>query len=259
MQSKKTYMILMISILVFFIVMFLTSSLPGILKNRNKATFIVGNHTIWAYQNQKWQSVTDIQEIQKLNWKSFQLYVNHENQGSYSLWHDDKWYAFDEEKNPFTIYDDFLAYDANYNVPFLPFTEEKVTDTMYVANVLKNHNISLSSKLTTATKISVDFDQDGELEDFYAISNAFSFDTPSDITFSFAFMVKKQMIYMIYEEILENDYFGACKPFYTGFLDADNTGDYELILSCGKYSAEEQLNILYKFSKDTFKIVISNE
>ena len=259
MQSKKTYIVLIVILFVFFIVMFLAFGLQGILKNRLESTLIVGNHTVWTYHNQKWQTITDINEIKKMNWQLFELNTNHENRGTYYLWHDDQWYAFDKEKNPFSIQDNFIAYKANYDMNVLPFTEEKIKDTMYVANVLKQHNISLSSKLTTNTQVSIDFDQDGEKEDFYAVSNAFSLDSEPDTIFSFAFMVKNQTIYMIYEDVRNTNFYEACKPFFTGFLDANHNQKMELILSCGGYSITEQKNTLYEFQENAFKIVISNE
>ena len=71
-------------------------------------------------------------------------------------------------------------------------------------------------------------------------------------------MVKNNSIYMIYEDIRNNDYFNACKPFFTSFLDVDSNEQYEVIFSCGKYSMEEQVNTLYQFSENTFKVLISN-
>lgn len=259
MQNRKIYVVLIICILVFFAVMFLSFSLPNILKNRFQTTLIVGNHTVLSYRDQKWNLITDWKEKQELNWKKFQVYMDNEKKGEYYLWHDDKWYAFDDEKNSIPMVDNFLAYDANYDVSVLPFKEEKIQNTMYVANVLKKYHISLSSKLTNATLVSVDFDHDGIVEDFYAVSNAFSLENEPETVFTFAFMVKNETIYMIYEDVRTEDYFGACKPFFTSFLDADNDQNYELIFSCGRYSVEEQLDVLYEFSKESFKKVISNE
>lgn len=260
MENKKVYIVLIVFLFVFFFVMFISFGVPNLKKDKLKAILIVGNHSIWNYANQRWNSITNPSEMKELNWQKYHLFAQYENKGRYSLWYDDnEWYAFDEEKNSYSLGSPFFAYTSNYDITVYPYHEEKVTDTKYIANVLKNHNISLSSKLTTSTKISLDFDQDGIKEEFYAVSNAFSLEEEPSVVFSFAFMVKENAIYMIYEDVRENDYFGACKPFYTGFLDIDRDNVSELVLSCGHYSVENQTDSLYQFTNQMFKKVISNE
>ena len=64
---------------------------------------------------------------------------------------------------------------------------------------------------------------------------------------------------MIYDDVLEDDYFGACKPYVTSFLDVNQDQSYEVIFSCGRYSVEEQIHIMYEFVQNAFKVVISNQ
>ncbi len=235
--------------------MFIAFGIQNMIQSGREVTLLVGDHTVWKYQDQRWDNVSSFQD---LNWKKYRIYLNHENKGEYYLWYDDKWYAFDDDKNSFSLDGNLMAYIANYDLNVAYTVEDKITDTTYVSNVLKNHNISPSSQLTVSTKISFDFDQDGEQEDFYAISNAFALDFEPSVVFSFAFMVKNGSIYMIYEDVRTNDYFNGCKPYYTDFLDIDSDNQYEFIFSCGRYSMEEQIHILCQFSGDAFKTLISN-
>ena len=107
--------------------------------------------------------------------------------------------------------------------------------------------------------VSFDFDNDGKDEDFYVISNVFPLDFEPEMSFSIVFMVKDNNIYYIYNDVSKNNFTNGCKPFFTSFLDADNDGTYEFILSCGRYSISEQIDMLYKYSDDEFKILISNQ
>lgn len=57
----------------------------------------------------------------------------------------------------------------------------------------------------------------------------------------------------------ENRYENGCKPYLKGVMDVDNDSVYELIISCGKYSVEKPIDMLYKLTDDGFKILISNQ
>ena len=257
MQNKKIYIVLIVIILGFFLFMFFTFGAKNIIENDRKATFIIGENTVWTYDKLQWKNV-HINEMPSLNWQEYELYIDNQKIGDYYLWHDDKWYAFDQEKNPLTINGNLLAFQTNYNIGVASFTEEEMTNTLYAANVLKKYDISLSSKLTVSKKVSFDMDQDGIVEDFYMISNAFSIEEEPNKVFSFAFMVKNEQIYMMFEDVRTNSFYDACKPFINSFIDIDKDNRYEVLLGCGNYSIEEQKNVLYQFDNQ-FKVLISND
>ena len=259
MRKKSTYVVLLIILLVFFVVMFLTFGIKNIREGKYGVTLIVGDNTIWSYNNRKWNNITSSASVQKLNWEKYKVFENNEEKGEYSLWHDDKWYAFDDEKNAINIDGNLLAYRANFNMKVYPFKEEKIDSMDYVAYVLEENNISTSSKFTTSYKVHFDFDNDGVNEDFYLVSNAFPMDFDPETIFSLVFMVKDNQIYYIYNDVSENRSFNGCKPFFTSFLDVNNDNTYEFVLSCGRYSIEEQVDMLYQFEDGAFKIIISSQ
>lgn len=259
MRNKKTYIILLLVLIVFFVVMFLIFGVNNIRQSKYDTTIIVGDNTVWTYSNNRWLDLKTRSSIEALNWKKYNLYVNNEKLGNYYLWHDDKWYAFDDDKNAVVLDGELLAYRANFPVSILKYTEENITDRTYVDYVLEENNLSLSSQFTSFYKTSVDFDSDGEAEEFYVISNAFPIDFDPEMIFSIVFMVKNDTVYYIYNDISENRSFNGCKPYFTSFLDTNNDNEYELILSCGRYSTAEAVNMLYKFEEDSFKIAISNQ
>lgn len=258
MQDKKIYIVLIGIIIIFFVVAFFFLDFPSIKEKKLDLTIIVDNHATFQYYGQKWKSINS--EKQELNWNQFDVYLDGQKYGNYYLWWgDDSWQAFDDKKDPVQLEGQLLAYTSNYDIEVAPLQESSITDTSYIANVLKNHNISLSSKLTSSSKISLDFDKDGVVEDFYAISNAFSLNDKPNVVFSFAFMVKNQSIYMIYEDVRQDSFLAACKPYFSGFLDVNKDKKYEIILSCGKYSMQEPLAILYHFTNNGFEVLASNE
>lgn len=262
MINKKTYILLFIVLVVFLGVMFLAFGVNNIKKNTYDTTIIVGDSTIWTYNKKNWLNLRNKSSIAELNWKEFNIYLNNEKFGKYSLWYDDKWYAFDKNRNAVKMEGDMLAYRANFDLNVLQFSEEEITDRTYVDYVLEENNLSVDSQFSSSYKVSLDFDNDDNVEEFYLLTNVFPLDFIPDVLFSIVFMVKDGKVYYLYNGIRENrSLSNGCKPFFNTFLDADNDKTAELILSCAGYSVSGQTDMLYKFDKleDAFKIVISNQ
>ena len=259
MPSKKVYLTLIIIMVVFGLVMFLAFGVGNIRQENLESTIIVGDNTTWTYQKMKWVYVRKSSMIDQLNWTKFHVYENDFEVGNYYLWHDDKWYFFDEKKQAKSFNGKLFAYSSNYVMEPLSFQEEEVTDYASVYHVLQENGFSTSSQLSSLYKVSLDYDGDKEKEDFYIVSNAFPFDFEADVTFSFAYMVDDGEIYMLYQDISQNNGYNGCKPFYHSFVDTNSDGTYEIILSCGRYSADDQVDMLYQFQKGEFKLLISNQ
>ena len=62
----------------------------------------------------------------ELNWKKYHVFYDNEEKGEYYLWHDDKWYAFDDNRNAVKIDGSLLAISANFDVKVLPFQLEQL-------------------------------------------------------------------------------------------------------------------------------------
>ena len=261
MVSKKVYIVLLIIIAVFFAFMFLTFGVDNVKQNNYSSTIIVGNSTVWDYSNKNWVNVRATTSIEKLNWNKFLVYSNNEKIGEYSLWHDDKWYVFDDNKNSVKIDGDLLAISANFDVKVLPFQLEQLNnnDMKYVYAVLQKNNLSVENKFTSLGKVRVDFDNDGVVENFYVMSNVFATDFTHKMIFSIVFMIKDDSIYYIYNDISENRSYNGCKPYFNSFIDVNNDNKYEFILSCGKFGSNNQVDMLYEFEENAFKIAISNQ
>lgn len=259
MQSKKIYIILMVMLVVFFFVFFILYGIDEIKTKDDQATIIVGDNTVWQYQNKRWLNVEGITSFQDYNWHTFEVFQDNQKIGDYSLWYDDRWYVFDQDKNTISIEGNLLAYEANYDLSVSPFLEQKISDYKPVEKVLSRYGIDTSSKFSNSLQISFDIDQDGENEEFYLITNAFAIDFTPDVLFSFVFMVKNDEIYMIYENTEQTSIYNTCKPYFTSFLDVNRDHNYEIILSCGRYSIEKEIQWLYEFRNNQFKILISNE
>lgn len=259
MRKKKTYIIILIILALYFLVLYFTMGKENVEKEKYSTTIIVGDYTIWSLTGKNWMNLSSETSINKLNWNKYNVYMDNKKIGNYYLWKDDKWYIFDENKKAINQSGKMLAYISNHDIDILDYKEEQITDYSYVHQVLKENGISTSSLFTTNLQTKVDVDSDGTTETLYVISNAFALDYIPDTIFSIVFIEKNGMIEYLYKNIDQNRNFNGCKPYLNYILDVDKDQKYEIIISCGKYSAQKQLDMLYKQTENGFKIAISNE
>ena len=259
MKNRRRYIILLIILAIYVIIMYFIFGAPNVKKSKYTTTILIGDNTIWNYSNKKWLNIEDKEIIEELNWKKYTVYINNQKKGKYYLWHDDKWYLFNKNKEAVNVTGKLVAYRSNFDINVKDFKEEQITDYVYINKVLEENNLSTSQQYTTKSKTSIDIDSDGIYEDIYVISNVFALDFTPEINFAIVFMVKNDNIYYIYNDIDQNKGTNGCKPYLNTFLDIDSDKTYEIVLSCGKYSTQEPVDMLYKFESDKFKILISNQ
>ncbi len=258
-KGKLKYIIIIVVLVIYGVGMYLVFGISETKERKASTTILVGDFAVWNYSSRDWMNVSSQNLLSELNWQKFNIYVDNQYFGKYLIWQDDKLYLFDDDRKPVNYDGNLFAYKAGFDMNVLPFTVSDVTDYSYVKEVLLNHNLSPDSQFTLAQVASLDFDQDGVNEDFYTVSNAFADDFFPDKYFSFAFMVKDNRIYMLYEDVDTNDGVNGCKPSLYTIADFDNDNQYELILVCYKYSNQTPLAMLYEFGDQGFKIEISNQ
>ena len=260
MRKKRTYIVLIFILVLFALFMFFIFGRDYVKKSKYSTILIVGNNSVFTYDNKRWKKITSVNTLNDLSWKKYSVFVDKENIGDYYLSHDDRWYAFDDDKNAIKLDGDLLGIASNHDIIVVKLDDILVDNSdSIVQEVLLDNNLSLSSEFTSAYKNVFDFDNDGVDEEFYILTNAFPTTfTPTDY-FSIAFMVKNNKIYYIYNDFRTNELFNGCKPYYNTFLDIDNDKKYEFIFSCASFSENGRSDMLYKFSKDGFKILISNQ
>ena len=256
---KKIYVFLIVFILGIGVIMFLLFGLDSLKKEKYETALVVGDNTTWIYQNKRWMHVSSADRFVELSWQKYQVFDDNKSIGSYDLWHDDKWYIFDDQKNAIMPTGVWFAYKSNYNIETMNFTKEEFSEDEYVTSVLSSKDLPIDSKFTKAYKSSLDIDADGIIEDFYVISNVFSLNDHPEKVFSFVFMVKNNQIYYLYDDVRDYKVYAGCSPDIITFLDADADEVDELIVSCDQYSNLGRIDMLYNFDGESFKILISNQ
>lgn len=260
MPDKKVYFVLFIILIVFFFVMFLTFGVRNIQENEFSSVIVVGDDTTWIFNNRRWVNIRSSVSKKQMDGENFHIFDDNKEIGTYNIRYDERtWKVFDKSEKEVPINGNLLAFRGNYQLRVKKFQESKVTDYTYVKQVLSENGLSTNSKFTSISMVSIDYDGDSKEEDFYVISNAFPLDFETDNTFSIAFMVKDESIHYLYTDVTSVSSLNACKPYYRAFLDINYDNVYEVILSCGRYSASDRVDMLYHAEKDDFKLLISNQ
>lgn len=261
MNKKKRYVVILVILLVFTLIMYFAIGKENIKSGNRELTLIVGDNAVWNYDNRKWTHIDSNKTIESLSWLDYKVFINNKELGNYYLWYDDeKWYIFDSNKRAVTRNGPIIAYRGNYEISVKDFEIEEIRNIYYVEKLLKEKNLSTKNDYTVATETAFDIDNDGSNEKFYFVSNAFSMEqTPSKV-FAFVFMVKNNEIYPIYESAEQNDNnVNGCKPYLSAVIDLDEDNKYEIVVSCGRFSMEKPIDMLYKLTDNGFEILISNQ
>lgn len=256
-KGKFKYIVLILLLIIYAIAMFLAFGVDEMKEREASTTIVVGSGVVWNYSSRSWLNYNTPELLNKVNWNKFNVYVDNEKLGNYYIWIDDKTYLFDDNREAVNYQGNLFAYSADYLIDIIPFSVENIEDYTYVNQVLDKYNIT-DRQFTLANVSSIDFDQDGALEDFYIVSNVFAMDFFPDKYFSYVFMVDDEKIYMLYEDSDTNTGVNGCKPALYTVGDFDYDKDNELILSCNKYSNQTPVFMLYEFQNDAFRIEISN-
>ena len=262
MRSKKTYIILLIMLAIFALLMYFFIARKNIKEEKILSTIIVGNSSVFNYSGKRWVNVKSRSTIEKINWEFFKVYEDNKYLGEYKGWFDrTRWYYFDNKNNSINPTGKIFAYKSNSEITIDDYQEKEIdsSDKKYIDYVLEENELSTSSKFTSSYKVEIDFDRDNIIETFYVISNVFPTEFEPDIIFSIVFMVKDNNVYYLYKDIDDNKVNNGCKPYFNYFFDLNTDGVDELVLSCGKYSDNGIVDMLYKFENNEFKIKISNQ
>lgn len=259
-KKKKRYTVILVILIIYVLLMVLVLGKDTLIKSKDATTIIIGDNTIWNYSDESWLNITSSSTIDDISWLDYKVFLDNKELGNYYLWNDgNEWYIFDSNKNAVNKEGSIIAFRSNYDIKVKDFTTEEIRNYYHVDKVLEENDLSTSSKYTVSTEISIDIDSDGSKETLYFISNAFPLDFNPSKVFTFVFMVKNSEIYPIYKEIAQNNSVNGCKPYLSAIMDIDEDNTYELVVSCGRYSIQKPVDMLYKLTDEGFKILISNQ
>ena len=256
-KEKKVGIIIIIIILILFLILFFFFGGIDSFKNKkNQSIILVGNNTYWEYKDKKFYNITS--NVSSLYWKDYIVYINNKKYGTYKLWHDDKWYLYDKDRNYVSYDGSFLAISSNYDIKPVAYSLDNLSSDKYVKKVLSNNNIK-TNNFTVKNKVNIDIDNDSKKESIYLISNVLPIDKYENYRFSIVFMVKNDIIYTVFSDVQNESNSRGCKPYIDAFIDVDKDEDLEMIMSCGGLVTSGTKDYLYDFKDNKITILVSNQ
>ena len=216
---------------------------------------IVRNNTIWSLHRNKWTNHS-LSYHKEIDWTKFNIYSDGKSIGKYKVWYDEQWYVFDDKNQPVIFDGELFAYQSPNNIKAISFKPKAIENFKYVNALLNKYNINIDNNYTISNVISADIDSDKQKEDIYLVSNAFS-ETTTGKYYTFAFMVKNNKVYTIYNKT-NDGFYESCLPYIDGIIDTDSNGKYELVFTCARFSRKKPINRLYEFKNNRFNELISN-
>lgn len=254
MKSNKVIIVLIVLLIVFAFLFYWYIGKDRMIRRDYDLVMITESDATWNYHGYSWEQLYDIKDY---NWKKMDVFLDGQYKGKYYIWHDDKWYIFDDNKEAINSTENFLAIQSNFEVKAKNFEMEDNKDDSIVGKILTDNDISNNVELTVNTKTTVDIDSDGVEENIYIVSNTFPIDSSPDYTFSLVFMEKDGKIYEIYQHTTESMYDGV-RPFINAIIDTNNDGIYEIVLTTSEYSTQKIGNLLFEWQNNEFQKVMEN-
>lgn len=255
-EKKVGIVIIVIVLILFFVLFFFFGGVDSFKNRKDQSIILVGNKTYWEYKDKHFTNITS--NISSLYWKDYVVYINNEKYGVYKLWHDDKWYLYDKDRNAVTYDGNFLAISSNYDIKPVDYTLNNVSSDKYINKVLKDYNIK-TDNFTVRNKIDIDIDNDNTKDSIYLISNVLPIDKYEKYRFSIVFMVKNDIIYTVFSDVQNESNARGCKPYIDAFIDVDNDKKLEIIMSCGGRVTSQTKDYLFDFKDNKFTNLISNQ
>lgn len=251
MKIKKKYIILSIIFVVYVIVMFLIFGRNYIRNNLDNGTMIISPNSIWKFQKGKWEDVDNNQEY---SMKTYKTYENGTYIGDYQITYNDKFYLFDNKRNPINYENDLIAIRGTIDIGVVKFenTPVSVSDKV-IYNILKEKQIKATSSTIRANVVKIDLDNDNKLEEIYVISNVFEADEKSN-SFSIVAVKDNNKIKYLREEVRDSSYtLSMCNPYVQNIVDIDNDKKLEIITGCSYYSDGDTCHTLYNSNYEVIK------
>lgn len=254
MQDKKKYIIVFIILGIYVIGVFLLFG-KDIMKSKMYTSYLmVSPTTRWKFVKGHW---SDAGKVSDYSLKPFEVYVGNKKFGTYNLTYNDKFYLFDNDRNP-QLYDgNLIAYWGSLSMEVIDFQSEKVTqsDAPIIQKVLKENKLNISLDKLNMWKVEIDIDNDGKKEILYAVDNLFK-ENGETSAIAFLFILDDGKITYLHKKIESNkSTYSLCSPYVSNIIDIDKDKQYEIIMGCVYYSDRGTCHNLFDNKKNKYELL----
>ncbi|MBQ7141314.1 MAG: hypothetical protein IJO32_07425 [Bacilli bacterium] len=250
---KKSYIIIFGSLSIYILLVLILFG-----KNEKKIIpeeyILIGNDIKLSTYDNKWDTIDN----EVFNIKKFYVYDDNEYKGKFEVkYHNDRVYLFDEKRNSIKLNGNFTAVSSK-NIKIKEFKIDSITDinNSIIKKIEEELKIKIDSleQLSLNQKVVLDFDNDGENEELYLLSNMFNMNNGKiKKGFSLVWYVNNNKIQKLIDLVInEKKRLDSYSYSISGIIDYNNDKEYELIISKEMFRPNYSCALVYKLNNNKF-------
>ena len=195
----------------------------------------------------------------------YKVYDDNKYVGTYHMMHNkyiDGYNIFNDQKNYYTVEANHfvLGIRSSKNISVISTETINVTDDDYfvIKTVLNQKGINCDINDLYKKKVRLDYDNDGNQENIYMITNAFQTEGEFSNAFSIIFIEKKNKIEIIHQDIQDKDnIYDVCVPYVQNVVDIEGDKNYSIIFGCEYYSNMGTCHMLYGIKDKKYQMILA--
>ena len=251
-KNNKAYVAIIIILFIYLLFAYIFYKKQPEKKKTN--TLIVTDNSKYIYNNKQ---LTKLEDESLANWNDYNIYINNKYIGEYKLQYNDKWYIYNEQRDPIKYEGNVIAF-SNIDMNVFDYNRINIMDNEQnmIKNYLEKENITFVDYNIYNSKVEIDLDDDGKTEKIYIIKSKIN-DNEENI-FSMILVEKNnKLIPVISKVIPKNEYSDIDIYDLYGIIDIDKDDKKEIIISKMIYSQpDSSCEIIFKYENGKYNKLV---
>lgn len=251
-KNNKAYVAIIIILFIYLLFAYIFYKKQPEKKKTN--TLIVTDNSKYIYNNKQ---LTKLEDESLANWNDYNIYINNKYIGEYKLQYNDKWYIYNEQRDPIKYEGNVIAF-SNIDMNVFDYNRINIMDNEQnmIKNYLEEENITFVDYNIYNSKVEIDLDDDGKTEKIYIINSKIN-DNEENI-FSMILVEKNnKLIPVISKVIPKNEYSDIDIYDLYGIIDIDKDDKKEIIISKMIYSQpDSSCEIIFKYENGKYNKLV---
>lgn len=254
MLSKKSYIMLFISVILFTCVVFYF----GFKYEKKYFTLIVDPDLKIKYDGKNWNVVKE--NLAKLE-KDCEVYDSNGYLGVYNLSYlkrYNRWLVYNDDMTEVEKEGDIVAFKSKFNTKYFGIQKREinVNDKKILDKILKNNKIDITLENAHSSKYEIDLNGDYR-KDEILVSTLYSSDNNNSDAFTMAVAVINNKEYEIYFRAKKEDTsFSVPTIKLDAILDVQNDGHKELVFTVSSYGDSNVCVLVNEITKNGVKKIV---
>lgn len=247
-KDKKFEITIVFTIVVFSIILFGLYLIIDTINSKKTYTLFLKPYTI--LECTKWDCENVSSKLIEYNNKQYKLFLNGKSIGTYDLYYNDrskKYYIFNNNNDNIYNNEKLFAYMGKVSINQKNYETSDIT----IEELIKLSSVAdLTIDKDNVNKISLDFDNDGTLEDIYLVNS----NSKDEALFS-VLIYKDKNKYSILDKRVSKEIDQVGFTYISNVIDIFEDGKLEFIYTTAYFDEIGMCNVLYRLKGNRFVAV----